>query len=261
MDNFSESPNIVLRVQISKKTPSKRRRRRRRKSNSSSESTEGHHNKLQNIRHSGCHRRERNCNKQRLSFPEESEFIALDCEMVGTGNDGNFSSVARVTLIDWFGEVLLDEYLLQTEPVTDYRTFVSGITKQDLDAATMTLDECRQIVLHLLDSHIIVGHALKNDLKALNITHPWWLTRDTAKYEPFMKVRFDDGILWPRKLKDLVKEKLHQTIQIAGQPHDSYEDALAALNLYRSVRSKWESIMRYKIEKTNQIQQNKQPTQ
>ncbi|KAL3941716.1 MAG: hypothetical protein SGBAC_003960 [Bacillariaceae sp.] len=198
--------------------------------------------------------RSRKRGKAQQSFlPEESKFLALDCEMVGIGKDGHTSSVARVTVVDWDGNALLDAHIQQDEPVTDYRTFVSGITPQDLNDATMSLNDCRGIVLQLLQNHILVGHALKNDLKALDISHPWWLTRDTAKFEPFMKVRFDDGILWPRKLKELVSEKLHQEIQIEGKPHSPYEDALAAFDLYRSVRPKWESVMAYKIDKTNQI--------
>merc|ERR1712232_205590 len=118
----------------------------------------------------------------------------------------------------------------------------------------MGLEKCRALVLQLLKNRVLVGHALKNDLKVLGITHPWWLIRDTAKYAPFMQVRFDDGILWPRKLKDLVSEKLHMEIQVSGRPHCPYEDALAALDLYRSVRRKWEKVMIYKVQKTNEIQ-------
>ena len=188
-------------------------------------------------------------------FPKESEILAIDCEMVGLGKGGEISSAARVTVINWFGDILLDEHIRQTEPVADYRTFVSGITEKDLDEATMTLEECRKRVLQLFQNRILVGHALKNDFKALGITHPWYMIRDTAKYKPFMKDRLDDGILSPRKLKDLAKEKIHQDIQVSGKPHSPYEDALAALNLYRSVRPKWETIMLYKIEKTSQIQQ------
>jgi RNA exonuclease 4 len=176
--------------------------------------------------------------------------------MVGIGPGGYQSSVARVTVIDWNEHVLFDQHVQQTQTVTDYRTFVSGITEQDLQDATMSFEDCRAYVLQLLDNRILVGHALKNDLKVLDISHPWWLTRDTAKYEPFMQVRFkNDGKFWPRKLKDLASEKLHQEIQVSGKPHSPFEDALAALDLYRSVQRKWEKVIQYKVEKTNQIQQ------
>ena len=102
-----------------------------------------------------------------------------------------------------------------------------------------------------------MGHALKNDLAALRIHHPWQDTRDTAKYEPFMKTRFDDGVLWPRKLRDLCKEKLGTDIQEFGKAHSPIEDATSALDLYKSVRNKWEKTMQYKINKTNEIMKKK----
>ena len=219
-----------------------------------------------NNRRSGrrSHQNRNNKRRQRtdsIDLPDESLFTALDCEMVGLGPNGNTSSVARVTLIDWHGETLFDEYIEQTQEVTDYRTFVSGITPEQLDsedANTITLEQCRIQVKELLQDRILVGHALKNDLRSLNISHPWWLTRDTAKYEPFMQVRFDDGILWPRKLKDLCSEKLSKDIQVPGQAHCPYEDASAALDLYKSVQTKWEKVIQYKISKTNQIQKRQQ---
>jgi RNA exonuclease 4 len=127
--------------------------------------------------------------------------------IAGGGRNGNKSLVARVTLVDWNGNVVMDEFVKQSQEVTDYRTFVSGITVADLENAELTLMECQTRVEELLDGKVLVGHALKNDLKALGITHLWFMTRDTAKYEPFMQVPFNDGVLWPRKLKDLLSEK------------------------------------------------------
>lgn len=184
------------------------------------------------------------------------QYVAMDCEMVGVGEYGKCSSLARVTLIDWHGETLMDEFVQQTEEVTDYRTFVSGITQGILSQqANMDLPACRRQVLSLLDGKILVGHGLKNDLRALGITHPWYMMRDTAKYQPFMKARFEDGILWPKSLKDLCHEHLNRDIQVHGIPHCPHEDALAALDLYRHVMNKWEKVMDYKLTKTRAIEQ------
>jgi len=201
---------------------------------------------------------QQNVNEVQLSFEEKARYLALDCEMVGVGRGGKGSSVARVTLVDWDGRIVWDEFVRQEQEVTDYRTFVSGITPLDMEVATLTFDECRQKVQALISDKILVGHALKNDMRALNITHPWYITRDTAKYEPFMKTRFDDAILWPRKLKDLAFEKLQgRQIQREGEPHSAQEDAAAAMALYRTVRTKWEKIMDYKISKTKEVEQKR----
>ena len=188
---------------------------------------------------------------------EQAHYLALDCEMVGIGPRAKQSSVARVTIVNWDGHIVYDQFVQQTEVVTDYRTFVSGITQLDLDDATKTISlaQCQDEVQALLHEKILVGHALKNDLRAMGITHSWMAIRDTAKYEPFMHVRFaDDQILWPRKLKELSYEHLHgRTIQRSGEPHSAMEDATAAMDLYKQVRTKWEKVMEYKISKTKQM--------
>jgi DNA polymerase III epsilon subunit-like protein len=62
-----------------------------------------------------------------------------------------------------------------------------------------------------------------------------------------------DASLWPRKLKDLSMEKLGSDIQEYGKPHSPYEDAMAALELYKSVQEDWEKLMQAKVAKTNEI--------
>ncbi|KAL3943153.1 MAG: hypothetical protein SGBAC_002755 [Bacillariaceae sp.] len=201
---------------------------------------------------------------KRVHLPKQSEIIALDCEMVGIGEKGRISSAAWITMIDWFGNILVDAYIAQEEPVTDYRTEISGITEQNLQAATMTLTECREMVLNSLQGRILVGHSLKSDLNALGIAqhhHPWWLIRDTTRYTPFLQDRPGNETLMPRKLRDLAKERLDRDIQVPGRSHSPYEDALASLDLYKSVRPKWEAVMTFKIKKTRRIQREQQKRQ
>jgi RNA exonuclease 4 len=201
--------------------------------------------------------------------PEENEhYLAMDCEMVGVGPDGIMSALARVTLLDWDGNVILDTFVRPEEVVTDYRTFVSGITADDLlvrSEHVMDFKSCRNLVLSYIKGKIVIGHGLKNDFHALQIySHPWYLQRDTAKYEPFLQKEdavdaathnhhLDSRRHKARKLKELVYEKLHRIIQPIGRVHDPMEDAMGALDLYKLVRVKWEKCMTYKIEKTNQI--------
>lgn len=58
--------------------------------------------------------------------------VAIDCEMVGVGPDGEDSILARVSLVNQFGKCIYDKYVKPTERVTDYRTAVSGIRPQDI---------------------------------------------------------------------------------------------------------------------------------
>lgn len=52
--------------------------------------------------------------------------------MVGVGPHGSESSLARVSLVNYNGAIVMDEFVRQRERVTDYRTFVSGIRPGDL---------------------------------------------------------------------------------------------------------------------------------
>ena len=187
-----------------------------------------------------------------LTWKEKSRYVALDCEMVGVGDDGIRSALARVSIVDWNGTCLLDTIVKVKEPVTDYRTFVSGITQDDLESEkAMDYHQVRSIVKSLLHGKILIGHALKNDLAVLQLQHPWYDTRDTAKYKPFMK-QIKKEVMGPRKLKEIVYENLGMTIQHSS--HSSMEDSISALLLYKKVRIDWEKVMEYKIYKTKCIQ-------
>jgi len=186
-------------------------------------------------------------------------YVAMDCEMVGIGYNGQQSMLARVTIIDGKCKVLFDKYVKPTCNITDYRTFVSGILPEHLNEHESHVENlidiatCRAQVLDILRNEILVGHALKNDLNALGISHPWHQIRDTAQWCPFMKIRFDDGVYWPRKLKELVSENLRYEIQRPGKPHCPYEDATAALQLYQCVQQVWEQdIAQYNQQYSNE---------
>ena len=58
--------------------------------------------------------------------------VSLDCEMVGTGPAGDFSMLARCSVVNHHGNVLYDSYVAPMDKVTDYRTKFSGITPQHL---------------------------------------------------------------------------------------------------------------------------------
>jgi len=161
--------------------------------------------------------------------------IAIDCEFVGVGLDGVRDQLARVSIVNFHGEVIYDRYVRAIEEVTDYRTHVSGIKAHHLTHAAVTFKQCQRDVSELLSNRILVGHAVHNDLSVLLLSHPSHLIRDTSKYKPFCPDRR------PRSLKVLAKTVLGITIQTGS--HDSVEDARTALVLYKKARVEWEKML------------------
>ena len=165
-------------------------------------------------------------------------YAALDCEMVGVGPGGVRSALSQVVVVDWLGRVLLNSFVRPPEPVTDYRTHVSGCTAALLrDAPPLAAVQAQ--VAALLRGKVLVGHGLKNDLRALLLSHPSSQVRDTALHRPF-QWRSGEGKWNPKKLKHLVHQQLSLDIQREGVAHEPAEDARAALALYKLHRVEWE---------------------
>lgn len=171
-------------------------------------------------------------------------YFALDCEMVGVGPEGLYSALARLSIINWDNELVLDTYVKVDDEVTDYRTFVSGIRQEDITSdSAMTLEEVRTAATKILRGKILIGHGLENDLKVIGINHRWCDIRDTATYEPYMRrspVINQLPVLRPRKLRDLAWEVLGSQIQLMGKAHSPIEDATATMELYKAERKNWE---------------------
>ena len=74
-----------------------------------------------------------------------TKYLAIDCEMVGTGPKGSVSQLARCSLVSYDGDVVYDKFINPSVPVTDYRTRWSGIRRSDLINA-MPYSEARKEV-------------------------------------------------------------------------------------------------------------------
>ena len=66
------------------------------------------------------------------------KYLAVDCEMVGVGIEGTESVLARVSLVNFYGYVLLDTIVRPRERVVDYRTEYSGIRPSDMVSGTLS---------------------------------------------------------------------------------------------------------------------------
>lgn len=187
---------------------------------------------------------------------DEDSYRGLDCEMVGTGANGKRSVLARACVVDFKGAILYDAFVKVDERVTDFRTQFSGVRPRDLKSKdAVSFKECVTEVARLLKGKILVGHALRNDLKVLMLSHPRHDIRDTATYRPFM--RYVQGKFRPRKLKDLAKE--HLGLEIQGGEHTPDEDAGAAMALYCAKRREWEAGLRIFRGNTNKRPKAKAP--
>ena len=173
----------------------------------------------------------------RIPTPIDDSFevtgaLALDCEMVGSGPNGEKSILAQVSVVNESGNVVYSSFVAPTKAVTDYRTHVSGITPDNIDDAP-SFSFVQSEVRELIRGKIIVGHALENDFDVLKLRHPPGLVRDTAHWRPFLRAgRFS------KRLRHLARD--HCGLIIQGGSHDPAEDARAAMYLYLKFRDNWE---------------------
>lgn len=187
------------------------------------------------------------------SYHGETKVIAMDCEMVGVGSQfsRDDSILARVSLVNHFGQVLYDTFVKPTEKVTDYRTEVSGVRPADLQNGE-EFTVVQQKVATLINNRILVGHALHNDFKVLFLSHPRNKIRDTSKYRGFRKLF---GGRNP-SLKKLIEKVMG--VQIQKGEHSSIQDAQAAMRLYTLHRKEWEvSLKKRKVIKKKTVSNQK----
>ncbi|KAI4172873.1 MAG: hypothetical protein LQ343_003280 [Gyalolechia ehrenbergii] len=177
-------------------------------------------------------RKEDKINEGLSATPGAGKYIAIDCEMVGVGPYDQ-SALARVSAVNYHGHQLYDSFVQTKEPVTHYRTFVSGITPQLLQGAR-TFETVQAEIAQLLDGKILIGHAIKNDMDALLLGHPKRDIRDTSKHPAYR--RFAGGKT--PGLKRLAKQVLGVDIQ-RGE-HSSIEDARATMLLFRREKAGFE---------------------
>jgi len=181
---------------------------------------------------------DRHAKKVGTDSKEITKVIAIDCEMVGI-ESGKDNMLARVSLVNTHGNCIYDKYVLPSEPVVDYRTHVSGIRPKDLHNGE-PFETVQKEVAEILQGRILVGHALKNDLKVLLFSHPRRSVRDTSRYKPFRK--FTNGRT--PSLRKLAEDVLGVKIQ-QGE-HDSVIDAKTAMQLYLMYRKEWEKSLHSK---------------
>lgn len=173
--------------------------------------------------------------------------VALDCEMVGVGREGRESVLARVSCVNFRGDVLYDKFVRVHDDVTDYRTHVSGVRAEDVAPDADGAVEpymAQKAIGEIIRGRLLVGHALKNDLRVLRLAHPWREIRDTSEYyRKLWKRTKGRRSSRPPALRVIVASVLGVD-RFQKDTHDSCEDARAALALYKHNASAWELSLR-----------------
>ncbi|XP_066598296.1 RNA exonuclease 1 homolog isoform X2 [Prorops nasuta] len=153
---------------------------------------------------------------------EEQGVYSLDCEMSYTTQG---LELTRVTVINEDCNVVYETLVKPLNPVIDYNTRFSGITKEDMQGVTTTLLEVQAALLSMFSSKtILVGHSLESDFKALRLLHDTVV--DTSVMFPHR-----NGYPQKRALKNLSSEYLRKIIQNDIGGHDSKEDAVTCMEL------------------------------
>jgi len=174
--------------------------------------------------------------QQQLKLSLPLPLVAIDCEMCQTAAG---SELARLTLLDVAGNVLLDAFVQPELPVLDYVTKFSGITEAILAShATLTLAQAQLAFQRLVcaDS-IVVGHSADSDTKALRIFHKRFI--DTALLYPHPR-----GFPLRIKLSILAADHLKLNIQSHAAQKRNWreggrnEGARGALSVFMKIAGK-----------------------
>ena len=161
------------------------------------------------------------------SVTDGRSVLAMDCEMCRV--EGGEMALTRISLVEWDGNILLDELVKPDTPIIDYLTPYSGITPAKLEKVTTSLKDIQDRLLkEITPKHILIGHSLNSDLMALKLTHPFII--DTSILYPHPR-----GPPMKSSLKWLAQKYLSREIQKGHgtKGHDSIEDARACLDLVK----------------------------
>lgn len=156
--------------------------------------------------------------------PRNFAVYALDCEMCYTTKG---LELTRVTIVDADCKTVYESLVKPLNPIIDYNTRFSGITKEQMDRTSTSILQVQANILHLCNANtILVGHSLESDMKALKIVHGTVI--DTSVLFPHKM-----GLPHKRALRALASEYLRKIIQNDVSGHDSAEDAVTCMELLK----------------------------
>ncbi len=156
---------------------------------------------------------------------DKTEVMGIDCEFVKSGST---DLLARVSIVNYYGQIVLDTLVSNDLEVTDYLTHITGITSHMLEGAP-SYEVVNGEVMETLFGATIIGHSLHCDLEKFSsvtlFPMPFYY-RDVSEFSLYLREREQKC-----KLKDLTQIHLNGVIQEGV--HSSVIDARAAMALYR----------------------------
>lgn len=93
--------------------------------------------------------------------------------MVGVGPEGSESTLARVSIVNYHGAIVLDRFVRPREKVTDYRTWVSGVREEDLRSGELSPQKREETKLMSGRSSDVCGGA-EGGRNAHQGANPYW---------------------------------------------------------------------------------------
>lgn len=168
--------------------------------------------------------------KARPRVDGAAKVIAIDCEMCETADPvtgekcGN--TLIRFSVVDGHDphKVLVDSLVNPSNPITDARTRIHGISHDAMTGAKFTLRHAQAALLNIIDEQtIMIGHSLHFDLKSLHFEHNRCI--DSAYL--YTVHRPEDGSKTTPGLRLVADQVLGMSL--TSSHHDSAEDARTSL--------------------------------
>ncbi|KAG8873504.1 3'-5' exonuclease [Tulasnella sp. 332] len=143
-------------------------------------------------------------------------YLALNCETEEvTGPGGKGKSLARVSIVNFYGVVLLDVVVSQTLLLADH---------------CLCVLRAKEKVKYLIRDRVLVGHDLREGLQMLDLTHP-----ETLLHEVVLNHESTRESPFPPSLAKVIWVELGLTIDVrdSDSKEDSVMCARAAMAIFR----------------------------
>jgi len=96
---------------------------------------------------------------------KETKILSLDCERILTKKGDR---LARVSIVNFYGNVVFDTLVKPWAKVVDYREWITGIKAVDLKHAP-SYPKIAPLLKKILNDKVVVGHSLTDDFKHLKL--------------------------------------------------------------------------------------------